>query len=89
MTENLTEETSWNILDRRDEMMSCNIKMGLMEWFILKLASCPLEDFEVFSFRAAIAELVLITFFFFGATAPILDLAYLHETLRFTSFSRS
>jgi hypothetical protein len=24
-------------------------------------------------------------FFFFGATAPILALAYLHETIRFTS----
>jgi hypothetical protein len=28
---------------------------------------------------------LLFTFFIFGATAPILALAYLHETLRFTS----
>lgn len=62
MTENVTEKTSWNILDRRDEIVSCNIKMVLVEWLLVKLASCPLEHFEVFSFRAASAELLAISY---------------------------
>jgi hypothetical protein len=31
-------------------------------------------------------NLLILQFFFFGATTPIWALAYLHETLRFTSF---
>jgi hypothetical protein len=47
----------------------------------------PVANKSIFKILILINYLIQFkyTFFFFGATAPILSLAYLHETLRFTS----